>query len=287
MLKIARYLFTWTKDAKYMDYYERAFLNGILGAARLEPDLAANVRPSHTPQQASSVKTAAQRTAKTASLPSTARKNAPNIPLPIASTNPNLLVSAYSAVTQLLQKPGSDSTVHETLTRTQRSSQLLPRLRVLTQSETRNTSKAIHHARSASDAVTSEPDVYPWVYQPLGAAVGAIAAAAAGLMPSNEVDTGGTVDAVPYGPGQFIYYQPLGAGVARGDSFFSWGTPFLSFWCCYGSSVESFSKVADSIYFTDSAQRPKVILCSKSNKICMGCFDPTNVCFIGQAQCVP
>lgn len=31
MLKVARYLMTWTGDARYGDFYERAFFNGILG----------------------------------------------------------------------------------------------------------------------------------------------------------------------------------------------------------------------------------------------------------------
>lgn len=34
MLKLARYLFTWTGDVTFADYYERAVLNGILGTQR-------------------------------------------------------------------------------------------------------------------------------------------------------------------------------------------------------------------------------------------------------------
>lgn len=34
LLQIARNLFRWTKDTKYMDYYERALMNGILGVQR-------------------------------------------------------------------------------------------------------------------------------------------------------------------------------------------------------------------------------------------------------------
>ena len=55
-------------------------------------------------------------------------------------------------------------------------------------------------------------------------------------------------------PGQYIYYLPLGpGGPSKADNPHSWtkgwGTPFESFWCCYGTAVESFAKLADSIYF--------------------------------------
>ncbi|KAL6784122.1 hypothetical protein ACKKBG_A04880 [Auxenochlorella protothecoides x Auxenochlorella symbiontica] len=54
------------------------------------------------------------------------------------------------------------------------------------------------------------------------------------------------------GPGVMIYYLPQFAGEwkgERGHSWTGWGDPYNAFWCCYGSGVESFSKLADSIYF--------------------------------------
>lgn len=42
------------------------------------------------------------------------------------------------------------------------------------------------------------------------------------------------------------------AGEWKGDHehvWTGWGDPFNTFWCCYGSGVESFAKLADSIYF--------------------------------------
>lgn len=51
------------------------------------------------------------------------------------------------------------------------------------------------------------------------------------------------------GPGVLVYLTPMGAGQTRGASSHGWGSPQHSFWCCYGSAVESFSKVADSILF--------------------------------------
>jgi hypothetical protein len=45
-----------------------------------------------------------------------------------------------------------------------------------------------------------------------------------------------------------IYYLPLATGFAK-----SFGTPYDSFWCCYGTGIESFSKLGDSIYFHDGS----------------------------------
>jgi len=41
---------------------------------------------------------------------------------------------------------------------------------------------------------------------------------------------------------------PLQAGGAK-----QWGTPDDSFWCCYGTGIESFAKLGDSIYFHDDS----------------------------------
>ena len=38
MLKIARYLFRWTGNVTYADYYERAITNGLLGTQRMPAD---------------------------------------------------------------------------------------------------------------------------------------------------------------------------------------------------------------------------------------------------------
>lgn len=46
---------------------------------------------------------------------------------------------------------------------------------------------------------------------------------------------------------------PPAPGLWRGDNGHvwtkGWGERFNSFWCCYGTAIESFSKLADSIYF--------------------------------------
>jgi len=46
--------------------------------------------------------------------------------------------------------------------------------------------------------------------------------------------------------GMLIYFMPLGVGFAK-----QFGTPYDSFWCCYGTGIESFAKLGDSIYFHD------------------------------------
>eukprot|EP00475_Leptophrys_vorax_P027331 TRINITY_DN3897_c0_g2_i1.p1 TRINITY_DN3897_c0_g2~~TRINITY_DN3897_c0_g2_i1.p1 ORF type:complete len:799 (-),score=203.23 TRINITY_DN3897_c0_g2_i1:161-2557(-) len=61
-------------------------------------------------------------------------------------------------------------------------------------------------------------------------------------------------------PGVFIYLLPLGAGSNKGVSPHGWGTPFDSFWCCYGTGVESMSKLADSIYFNDLTTENSVLI---------------------------
>ena len=37
-----------------------------------------------------------------------------------------------------------------------------------------------------------------------------------------------------------------------------WGTPFDSFWCCYGTAVESFAKLADDVFFWRAGDGPQV-----------------------------
>ncbi|KAJ7965222.1 DUF1680 domain-containing protein [Quillaja saponaria] len=52
-------------------------------------------------------------------------------------------------------------------------------------------------------------------------------------------------------PGVMIYMLPQVPGGSKAKSYHGWGTKFDSFWCCYGTGIESFSKLGDSIYFED------------------------------------
>lgn len=49
--------------------------------------------------------------------------------------------------------------------------------------------------------------------------------------------------------GMTMYFVPLASGYWK-----MFSTPRNSFWCCTGTGVESFSKLADSIYFHDDAE---------------------------------
>ena len=49
--------------------------------------------------------------------------------------------------------------------------------------------------------------------------------------------------------GVYLYLMPLGTGNAKSDSMHGWGFRWSSLWCCYGTAVESFAKLADSIFF--------------------------------------
>ncbi|KAH7837636.1 hypothetical protein Vadar_016124 [Vaccinium darrowii] len=57
-------------------------------------------------------------------------------------------------------------------------------------------------------------------------------------------------------PGVMIYMLPLGPGTSKNIGVHGWGTPFTSFWCCYGTGIESFSKLGDSIYFEEEGNVP-------------------------------
>lgn len=57
-------------------------------------------------------------------------------------------------------------------------------------------------------------------------------------------------------PGIMIYMLPLGPGMSKATGYHKWGTKFDSFWCCYGTGIESFSKLGDSIYFEEAGNNP-------------------------------
>ncbi|CAL5023423.1 unnamed protein product [Urochloa decumbens] len=57
-------------------------------------------------------------------------------------------------------------------------------------------------------------------------------------------------------PGVMIYMLPQAPGHSKAVSYHGWGTKYDSFWCCYGTGVESFSKLGDSIYFEEKGDTP-------------------------------
>ena len=49
-----------------------------------------------------------------------------------------------------------------------------------------------------------------------------------------------------------LYMMPLGAGVSKAKANWAgWGDPDESFWCCYGTGIESFAKLADGAFFEE------------------------------------
>ncbi|XP_009767360.1 uncharacterized protein [Nicotiana sylvestris] len=61
-------------------------------------------------------------------------------------------------------------------------------------------------------------------------------------------------------PGVMIYMLPLLRGGSKARSYHGWGTQFDSFWCCYGTGIESFSKLGDSIYFEEKGNTPSLYI---------------------------
>ncbi|KAK3152401.1 hypothetical protein QOZ80_2BG0158380 [Eleusine coracana subsp. coracana] len=59
-------------------------------------------------------------------------------------------------------------------------------------------------------------------------------------------------------PGVMIYMLPQAPGRSKAVSYHGWGTQYDSFWCCYGTGIESFSKLGDSIYFEEEGDVPSL-----------------------------
>ena len=55
--------------------------------------------------------------------------------------------------------------------------------------------------------------------------------------------------------GSLSYMTPLGHGVNRNKwDWYGFGNDNNSFWCCYGTAIESFAKLGDSIYFNATTE---------------------------------
>ncbi|XP_010913298.1 uncharacterized protein [Elaeis guineensis] len=60
-------------------------------------------------------------------------------------------------------------------------------------------------------------------------------------------------------PGVMIYFLPMNPGGSKAiSSQGGWGNQSDTFWCCYGTATESFSKLGDSIYFEEEGSIPKL-----------------------------
>lgn len=72
-------------------------------------------------------------------------------------------------------------------------------------------------------------------------------------------------------PGVMIYFLPMGPGRSKSISGAppsglphkmpgGWGGPNDTFWCCYGTGIESFSKLGDTIYFLEEGETPTLYI---------------------------
>lgn len=72
-------------------------------------------------------------------------------------------------------------------------------------------------------------------------------------------------------PGVIIYFLPMGPGRSKSISGAppsghppkmpgGWGGPNDTFWCCYGTGIESFSKLGDTIYFLEEGETPTLYI---------------------------
>ena len=61
----------------------------------------------------------------------------------------------------------------------------------------------------------------------------------------------------PNHPGRMVYMMPLGHGVSKARANWAgFGDPEESFWCCYGTGVESFAKLAEGAFFEADETQP-------------------------------
>ena len=67
----------------------------------------------------------------------------------------------------------------------------------------------------------------------------------------------------PNEPGHMLYSYPLGEGVSKprsnGGGSIGFGTQFDSFWCCYTTAIDQWTKMSDSIYFYQNDQIRSVV----------------------------
>jgi len=61
-------------------------------------------------------------------------------------------------------------------------------------------------------------------------------------------------------PGAMLYFMPLGTGVSKRKPqswrHSGWSTPFGDFWCCQGTGIEAFARLAEHIFVEGRGAAP-------------------------------
>ncbi|KAG2492013.1 hypothetical protein HYH03_009742 [Edaphochlamys debaryana] len=229
ILKVARALFRWTGNVSYADFYERALLNGILGTARLPDPAEGEAHHLHLHDHSHHGHDHLHLAGE-----------GHDLPHPIAHlVSSSAASSSASADSRHRQQERSLAEASASATSAAAASQ--QGTRAQGQARRRAGSRAVFLDSSADGATrdhrmvarhgrqrTEEHRSFPFQGPPLG---------------SNSTNDPG--------PGVFLYLLPLGSGQSKGDNGHHWGYPLNSFWCCYGTAVESYTKLSDSIFFKD------------------------------------
>lgn len=230
ILKLARYLFRWTGYAPLADFYERAILNGLIGTQRISPHYHSHDYVGHDDEVPSLGDHTHGATARSRTL-----LDIPRLPEEQPEMRPNWQpappVSPFTSRAYLQNLSLSHENLYE------RNNSFLPTLPNDPDPIVPNTS--IHLSQDPFSGYNGQN----WRF--------AAYRQFSGLPVNNTLSAHfeGQNDSASHGPGRLIYLMPLGAGNGKGDSSHAWGDPLHSFWCCYGSGVESMAKLYDSIFF--------------------------------------
>ncbi|KAG2492010.1 hypothetical protein HYH03_009740 [Edaphochlamys debaryana] len=219
ILKVSRALFRWTGNVSYADFYERALLNGILGTARV-PDPAEGGAFHHHDHSHS--------------------HHGHDHHLS------DFLPSSGSAAAASARQGAAQHTQHAA--RRALAESRSGRGHGLSGSGASRIASSSAAREGAQQGQAWSHVVAPQRRERPGADLADDRHPSLGRFQDLPPGSNATNDP---GPGVFLYLLPLGSGQSKADNGHHWGYPLNSFWCCYGTAVESYTKLADSIFFKD------------------------------------
>lgn len=252
MLKIARSMFRWSGQATIADYYERAMLNGIIGVTRLSPaDVNSQVkaRPTHAGHHhhlhlhRRNAHEEVHDEEESLQHQHQIFQRMHNHEL--GDMDADIMGQAVTSGNLKSYATTEDLAVQDS-TQTRRGHNLEKKatgsagVQVAVEGEQKSNASlaAGHSSLLLSHGLATVPVVEryrPHFYMDF---------------PGFGAPPPGSVNGVGE-PGVFLYLLPLGTGQSKADNYHGWGTQEHSFWCCYGTAIESFAKLTDSIFFKD------------------------------------